>query len=1003
MTVRKPRGVKKAGAIVTPAVRAPDRAVPLLAHDVLVTEAGVGGTLGPAGANMALVVLWNGRVTGTGNADACGTFFLPRPASIAMGTLDVLAIGNGFSVLPTPLGLDVVARVEVIDWSFAHRAFVGAFHIEPPPAGPVLVEARAGEIIYLRAFALPGSDGVYRFSGPLRRLVRLGETVPVELWVDGQIAGRTLVLLAAEIGVVGHMDETDRSLGQGWIVDLSDRNRRSLVDLRIDGALVASGEATDFRADLLALGLSDGQSGFMIPVASPVARFVERQLHAYLGGTMTELVGSPVILSRVPEVVGYLDAIDGPFAGGWAVNMVDPTVPLALEAVCDGEVIGFGTANMYRGDVESSGLPTPWCGFRFLLNRPLASLFDRDINLRVVGTDTVLGGSPRQVSQNNNVVRFLSRAATIPTPVLRRLIHRMTRQTEHATLSIVMPVYNTPKEWLIEALNSVLAQWSANWELICVDDASPERHVRDILLAASRHDPRIHVVHLPRNGGIAAATNAGIRLAQGEYVAFMDHDDVIEPDAVHKLLMAAKSTGADLIYSDEVITAERVDSVMEVRARPAFSHDYYLSHPYFVHMIAIRTALAKDLGGWDETLPISADVDFVLRAIEHATAVAHVPSVLYRWRTHETSAGHLKKEQVTETMCGILSRHLERMGRVATVRPGLGYNEYRVDWHDDHGEVLIVIPTKNRVDLLKTCIDSIEKTGAGANYRIVIIDHQSTDKKTVAYLKQIGGRHTVMPYSGIFNYALMNNLAVRTHGGASKYVLFLNNDVEAIEDGWIPRLRSLCARPEVGAVGPLLLYGDRRIQHAGVLVGFAGAADHAMKFHAAHLSDGKRHSGYNCTLTSVRDYSAVTAACLMMRMDVFEQLKGFDETFVVGFNDTDLCLRTVAAGYKVLYDGYTMLYHHESATRTESKSVFHPEDDERLRDRWGHYITGGDPFYSPLLAPKGTDHVLRQDRGCKGMMAPRVVRLQKLASFMAGHQAKPRAKPGRRVIAARTP
>ena len=184
-------------------------------------------------------------------------------------------------------------------------------------------------------------------------------------------------------------------------------------------------------------------------------------------------------------------------------------------------------------------------------------------------------------------------------------------------------------------------------------------------------------------------------------------------------------------------------------------------------------------------------------------------------------------------------------------------------------------------------------------------------------------------------------------------------------------------------------------QHAGVLMAFSGAADHAMKFHAAYLAKGQRHPGYNCNLTTVRDYSAVTAACLMMPAAVFDQVKGFDESFVVGFNDTDLCLRVVDAGYKILYDGFTVLYHHESATRTESKSVSHPEDDARLRTRWARYFKLGDRFYSPLLAPRGTDHTLRQDPGCKAMMAARLVHTRPTLPQAAPVAAK---KPTRRRV-----
>ena len=935
------------------------------------------GVLANGTSAVGIVLLWNGVVVDEGQVGEGGQFSLSLPPHSLTGTADVLSSDTGISLLDRAVSFDFGVRIRWNGWSYSDRAFTGSFAVadHPSAASPrrLLVQGIDGDTVYMQTFAVAGEDGVYRFGSPLRRLVGLGGQARISPCIAGVLLPETLDLTAEQIGVLGHLDTVDETLVRGWAVDLQEPSRRLSVELRVPGSPLVTGAAANVRPDLRDIGVSDGQSGFGLTLPPLTTGGGSRAVHAYLAGTDLELVNSPAFLPDVPTILGAFDAVEGPFAGGWAINMLDSGKPMDLEAICGGEVIGSGSTTLYRGDVEASGMPTAWCGFRFLLDRPLPTLYDKDIVVRVVGTDTQIAGSPRRITQNGNIKRFLTRSS-LPTSVLRRLITRMTRQTEGLIVSIVMPVYNPPAEWLLEALNSVLAQWSGNWELVCIDDASPQKHVAQILFAAARHDPRIRVITLPENGGIAAATNAGIAAATGDYIAFMDHDDVIEPDAIHKLALAAKTTGADFIYSDEAITTDDINSIIEVRARPAFSHDYYLSHPYFVHMICIRAELARRLGGWDQSLDISADVDFVLRAIENADAIAHVPSVLYRWRTHETSTGHAKMAQVTATMVDLLGRHLARMERPATVRPGFRYNEYRVDWADDGGEILIVIPTKNRVDLLQTCISSIERTSEGANYRIVVIDHESTDPETVAYLKSMTPRHTVMPYSGVFNYALMNNLAVRTHGGDSKYILFLNNDVEAIEDGWLQRMRSLAARPEVGAVGPLLLYGDDRVQHAGVLMSFSGAADHAMKFHAAYLSKGNRHPGYNCNLTSVRDYSAVTAACLMTSAAVFRQIGGFDEDFVVGFNDTDLCLRIVAAGYKVLYDGFSVLYHHESATRTQSNAVSHPEDDARLRARWANYFQQGDPFYSPLLAPRGTDHILRQDSGCKGMMAARVVR-----------------------------
>ena len=269
-------------------------------------------------------------------------------------------------------------------------------------------------------------------------------------------------------------------------------------------------------------------------------------------------------------------------------------------------------------------------------------------------------------------------------------------------LSIVMPVYNTKAEWLREAIDSVLDQWYDDWELICVNDCSPKPHVREILDEYAARDSRIQAIHLDTNGGIAVATNRGIAVATGELIGFMDHDDYLEPEAAFRMLEASKS-GAGLIYSDEALTTASIHVIRAVAARPAFSHDYYLSNPYFVHFICVRADLARELGGLDETMSISADVDFVLRAIERTPAVSHVPAVLYRWRTDPNSTGFNKQEQVTDATLNALNRHLDRFGYKGEANPGFIFNNHRIDFADNGGKVLIVIPTKNRHDLLKVC------------------------------------------------------------------------------------------------------------------------------------------------------------------------------------------------------------------------------------------------------------------------------------------------------------
>ena len=954
------------------------QAAPLALH---LTPSDVAVQFGPVDMPLprAIALLLDDSVVATAEVSSQGAATLPLPRLRLARALQLAAMPEGRLLLPMPLDLQSRRGIAWLGWRVQDRRIAGAFQftgdLAPTGIEPLPVSLMLGAYAAGLCFARRSQDSIWQFDAPIPCLARMDAPLAFTPQVAGLAIDETLTVTARECGFVGHIDPTDRRYAEGWAVNLNDPAAPVDIDVMVEGVPIWRGPADRMREDMKALGLSNGHSSFHAAFPKRVPRNAPLRVAATIAATGAHLVNSPYVIAAPPPFVGYFDALEGPFAGGWAINMHDVDTPLEVEAICDGEVIGRGAADLFRGDVEKAGMPTPRCGFRFLLERPLATLFDRDVHLRIAGTDDVLQGSPRQISQNSNIVRFLTRAARIPAPVLQRLSRRMTYQTTGTTISIIMPVYNTRQDWLVEALNSVLAQWSANWELICVDDGSTAPHIRPILDAAARHDPRIRIMRGVGNLGIARATNFGLRAARGAYVAFMDHDDAIEPDAVYKLAQAAKQTGADLVYSDEAITTDDIDSIIEVRARPAFSYDYYLSHPYFVHMVAVRTEIAQRLGGWDETLPISADVDFILRVIEHARTVTHVPSVLYRWRTHGDSAGHAKQAHVTDAMTGILARHLRRQSLPAAVRPGFRYNEYRLDWPDDGGEVLIVIPTKNRAELLKACIDSVEKTAPNEHYRIVVIDHDSTDKRTLRYLRTIAERHTVMPYSGPFNYARMNNLAVKAYGGTAKYYLFLNNDVEAREPGWIARLRTLAARPDVGAVGPLLLYGDDRIQHAGVLVGFSGAADHAMKFQDAYLSKGARHPGYNCNLTSVRDYSAVTAACVMIPRRAWRAVKGFDERFVVGFNDTDLCLRIGEAGFKVLYDGFTVLYHHESATRTQSNEVDHPEDDARLRRRWGRFFKEGDPFYSPLLAARGTDHTLRQDEGCKHSSMSRPLRL----------------------------
>lgn len=954
----------------------------------------------PAGAEFprgTLSILADGNpLAQFSNPRASDTLTFTLPPHLLPGTLDLVEVTTGRSLFATP----VVVQLDLtLDHISLQQCF---FHVTASLPASVaqslafLAVNDDGQFFAAGVLAPEGRtrSGRQRYSGqlPLLQLLPLKGVHSLTIYLSGRRMPEPFETTAYAAGFAGYVDQASGEGIRGWATDLSNPRRRLKVDVFAGDRLIGRVTADKARPDLAALKAGT-QSGFRVPKSMLKDLEHGEVVSIRIEGTETNLGNSPQRVSTI-DIRGLFDNIEGNQACGWVIDMARPDLPCTVEAVCEGKVIGTAVANGLRRDVLEAGLPTDRCGFRVTFDEPLHTLFHRDIDIRVKDRDVILNGGPQQPKLNPNIQAYLLPDRGIGAEQLERLRRRMDHAARGSGLSIVMPVYNTRAEWLSEALRSVVTQWCGAWELICVNDASTAPHVAAMLEWFARMDTRIRVITSPRNEGIAGATTRGIQAARLPFVALMDHDDVLEPDAVHHILATAKATGADLIYSDEALTGEDSSVVLDVRARPAFSHDYYLSHPYFVHMIAVRTRIAQDIGGFDVNLAISADVDFVLRVIERSGTVAHIPRVLYRWRTHAASTGHARQGQVMAATAGAIQRHLDRMGSGAVARPAAEFNQFEITWPDPGGRVLIVIPTKDGVDMLRQCISSIEATAPAGEYRILVIDHESKEPQSRKYLAEIAARHTVMPYKGAFNYARMNNLAIRNHAQDEPFLLFMNNDIEAVEKGWFQRMRSLAARAEVGAVGTALMYNDRRTQHAGVIVGINGLADHALRFEALWEDDGNRRLGYNASLTSVRDFSAVTAACMMMRRAVFDDVGRFDEAYAVGFNDTDLCLRIGRAGYKVLYDGRTVLFHHESVTRIAKAHLKHPKDDEKLRQDWGDLLRQGDPYYSPLLELYGTDHKLRS-KPC-GPAAPRAVTLRRSPAIPPAAPAKAQP-PGRRT------
>lgn len=541
------------------------------------------------------------------------------------------------------------------------------------------------------------------------------------------------------------------------------------------------------------------------------------------------------------------------------------------------------------------------------------------------------------------------------------------------TISILVPTYNTPEPMLNAMLRSVQDQLYPNWELCIADDGSSQPHVRATLQAFAKKDKRIKL-HLGRtNHGVSHASNRALEMATGPFIVLLDHDDLLEEQALFRVAESIAHDDPDMVYSDEVLVSPDGETVLQYFHRPAFSPEYLRSHPYIVHMVGFRTRLVRELGGFDEQLKISQDYDLILRASEQARTIVHLPEILYQWRTHTSSAGHEKINEVMAASTHVLQRHLQRCSVHGTVGPGASFNFFETRYPLAPGlRVAIIIPTKNHGDLVRQCIDSIHATTTGVDYDIVVIDHASDDPDTIAYLASVRPQVQVLRYEGPFNFSRINNWAVAQLNGSHSHYLFCNNDIEALEPGWLQRMLELAQQPDTGIVGAQLLYPDRSsIQHAGVCVGAFGIAEHYGKF--LRLPPDRIDISFMGRLITTHEVSAVTAACLLMRRNAFEEVNGFDEALAVGFGDVDLCLRTLERGWRILYCPQATLLHHESYTRGKTVGYDpHPEDSAKFSARWKDFLQQGDPYFNPGLSLQHTCWQVQEPLLCHVRIGRRV-------------------------------
>jgi len=552
-----------------------------------------------------------------------------------------------------------------------------------------------------------------------------------------------------------------------------------------------------------------------------------------------------------------------------------------------------------------------------------------------------------------------------------KIVERLAHMDVRPLVTVLVPTYNPREDDLIRMMESVRGQIYTDWELCIADDASTEPHVRRILEKYAKEDGRIHVGFATENGGVSKATNRALARATGDYVVFLDHDDELEEQALFRIAQSAVQEDFDLLYSDEILVTPDGATVRRYAYRPAFSLEHLREHPYIVHLLAFKTSFLRRLGGLDESLRISQDYDLILRAAEQAKTIVHVPEILYRWRIHAGSAGGDKKQAVMDTSRAILQRHLDRMGEKGRIEEGERFNLFEARYPLEAGlRVAIVIPTKNHGDLLEQCIRSIRATVKDVAYDIVVIDHDSDDAATRAYLLSLESSARVLRYSGVFNFSAINNFAVSKLGEGYTHYLFCNNDIEAIEDGWLERMLEVGQKPDVGIVGAMLFYPDRKhLQHAGVCVGMYGAAEHYGKW--VQFPD----QPVEPELMRVnREVSAVTAACMLVRADAFKAVEGFDEAIAVGFGDVDLCLRIGDRGYRVIMSPHARLVHHESYTRGTSRIDPHPKDSALFRLKWKALLRAGDPFYNPGYSNEHTHWPVKQPLNVAFDVRRRIVR-----------------------------
>lgn len=562
---------------------------------------------------------------------------------------------------------------------------------------------------------------------------------------------------------------------------------------------------------------------------------------------------------------------------------------------------------------------------------------------------------------DDNHMRWMSRFYTFSRNDQIAIERHLDELVYQPTISIVMPVYNTQEQWLRAAIESVLGQAYGNWQLCIADDASDQSHIKRVLAEYESSDKRIEVVYRTENGHISAASNTALGMARGEFVAFLDHDDELTADALYEIVVSLnKNPDAKIVYSDE----DKIDG-NGILSSPHFKSDWNLDlfygQNYLCHLVAIKRDLVNRVGGFRVGYEGAQDYDLLLRCSAQLQdhEIHHIPRILYHWRAvpGSTALDLDEKDYATQAGINALKDLFKTKNTQVKVKQGLWPTSYRVTFPipNPSPKVSIIIPSRDGYELLNTCVKSILHKTRYQNYEIVIVDNGSRCTRTLDFFRQCANHKMVrvLSYTKEFNFSAINNFAAKSCSG--EILLLLNNDTEVISENWLEEMVSHACRPEVGAVGAKLYFRDTKLQHGGVILGLGedGVAGHSHK--GSHRND----IGYFGRLVLTQNLSAVTAACMAVRKDLYLKMGGLNEnSLAVAFNDVDFCLRLYQAGYINVWTPHAELYHYESASRgyedqPEKKARFNLEK-QYMHKTWGEMLAN-DPYYNPNLSNEFED------------------------------------------------